>query len=647
MTDASIPAPSLILGTAGHIDHGKSTLIRALTGTDPDRLAEEKRRGITIELGFAQLALPDGRTMGVVDVPGHERFVRQMIAGATGIDVALLCIAADDGVMPQTVEHLHVLELLGVRTMIVALTKSDLVDAEWAEFMRDEIRARLAETPYASAPIIPVSANDGTGLDELKQAISDACGKTASVHDADGAPARLPIDRAFTIKGSGTVVTGTLWSGTVNVDDELELLPVGRRVRVRSVQEHGASVQTAAAGSRTALNLAGVGTDEVRPGMFLATPGAIEPTDRFDAWFTYLGSARNDNPFVSGTTVRVAHGTSEIPGRVLLMDGASKLEPGVSTLVQVRLEETLPLARGDRFVARTFSPVEVVAGGGILLCHPRRRTTLSSEERAMLGALRDGNDDDAIDACIAGEDGIVSATSISHACGIAPAACAQRLQRLADDGKLDALRAPKAKEPLYGNPARISSLCSSVENALMKYHTLNPEKTGVGKTELARLAGKGLDGDAFDAILDRLSSEGRVILDGGEVSHPKAGAGAKKQEEQARGTLKEALDSAGMTPPTIAALAQEHGLSTQLAHKALGYLEEQGLARRVGDYYFSTVAMEKAEETVVSHLTINGPSSAADLKDALGVTRKHAIPLLEYMDTRGITRRDGDLRRLP
>lgn len=647
MTDANTPAPSLILGTAGHIDHGKSTLIRALTGTDPDRLAEEKRRGITIELGFAQLALPDGRTMGVVDVPGHERFVRQMIAGATGIDVALLCIAADDGVMPQTVEHLHVLELLGVRTMVVALTKSDLVDAEWAEFMRDEIRARLAETPYAAAPIIPVSASEGTGLDKLKQAISDACGKTTSVHDAAGAPARLPIDRAFTIKGSGTVVTGTLWSGTVSVDDELELLPAGRRVRVRSVQEHGASVQTAAAGSRTALNLAGVGTDEVRPGMFLATPGAIAPTDRFDAWLTYLGSARNDNAFESGTTVRVAHGTSEIPGRVLLMDGASKLEPGASALVQVRLEEPLSLARGDRFVVRTFSPVEVVAGGGILLCHPRRRTTLSSDERAMLEALRDGDDDDAIDACIAGEDGLVSATSISQACGIAPAACSQRLQRLADDGKLDELRAPKAKEALYGNPARISSLCSSVENALMKYHTLNPEKTGVGKAELARLAGKGLDGDAFDAILDRLSSEGRVILDGGEVSHPKAGAGAKKQEEQARAALKEALDASGMTPPTIAALAQEHGLSTQLAHKALGYLEEQGLARRVGDYYFSTAAMKKAEEVVVSHLTANGPSSAADLKDALGVTRKHAIPLLEYMDTRGITRRDGDLRKLP
>ena len=647
MTDANTAAPALILGTAGHIDHGKSTLIRALTGTDPDRLVEEKRRGITIELGFAQLELPDGRTMGVVDVPGHERFVRQMIAGATGIDVALLCIAADDGIMPQTVEHLHVLELLGVRTMVVALTKSDLVDSEWVEFMSDEIRTRLEGTPYSDAPIIPVSASEGTGLSELKQTLSSACLKTASVHDAHGAPARLPIDRAFTIKGSGTVITGTLWSGTVSVDDELELLPAGRRVRVRSVQEHGSPVQTAKAGSRTALNLAGIGTDEVHPGMFLAAPGSIEPTDRFDAWFTYLGSSRNDNAFESGTSVRVAHGTVEVPGRVLLMDGASKLERGSSALVQIRLDEPLPLTRGDRFIARTFSPVEVVAGGSVLLCHPRRRTTLSDDERSMLQALRDGNDDAAIDGAIAKEDCLINSTAISQACGIAADACLLRLEQLAAEGKLDTLRAPKAKEPLYGKPARISSLCNSVENALMKYHTLNPEKTGVGKAELARLVGKGLDGDAFDAVLERLSSEGRVIVDGGELSHPKAGAGAKKQEEQARATLKEALDAAGLTPPTISTLAQEHGLSAQLAHKALGYLEDSGDARRVGDYYFSAAAMKKAEEMVVGHLKEHGPSNAADLKDALGVTRKHAIPLLEHMDANGITRREGDLRRLP
>lgn len=647
MTDAKSAAPSLILGTAGHIDHGKSTLIRALTGTDPDRLEEEKRRGITIELGFAQLTLPDGRTMGVVDVPGHERFVRQMISGATGIDVALLCIAADDGLMPQTVEHLHVLELLGVHDMVVALTKADLVDDEWIEFMRDEVSARLAGTPFESAPVVAVSANDGTGLDELKDAIAAVCRHAGSVHGTEGSPARLPIDRSFTIKGSGTVVTGTLWSGRIAVDDELELLPAGRRVRVRSVQEHGAPVEAACAGSRTALNLAGVGTDEVRPGMFFATPGAIAPTDRFDAWFTYLGSQRGDAPFETGTTVRIAHGTAEVPGRVLLMDGKTRLEPGASSLAQIRLDEPLPLTRADRFVARTFSPVEVVAGGGALLCHPRRRTTLTAEERAMLEALRDGNDQAAIDAAIAKADGLVTASQVTDACGLAPKRCSERLAQLAEEGLLDVLQAPKAKEPLYGKAARIGSLCASVENALMRYHTFNPEKTGVGKAELARLVGKGLEGDALDAVIARLVSEGRAIVDGGEVSHPKAGAGAKKQGEQARATFKEALDAAGLTPPTIAALAQEHGLTSQLAHKALGSLEEQGDAHRVGDYYFSAAAMRKAEETVVSYLAEHGPSNAADLKDALGVTRKHAIPLLEYLDSRGTTRRDGDLRRLP
>lgn len=638
--------PALILGTAGHIDHGKSTLIRALTGTDPDRLEEEKRRGITIELGFAQLTLPDGRAMGVVDVPGHERFVRQMISGATGIDVALLCIAADDGIMPQTVEHLRVLELLDVRAMVVALTKTDLVDGEWLAFMEDEIASRLAGTPYADAPIVPVSAQAGTGLDELKEAIARVCRTARNVHDSAGAPARLPIDRSFTIKGSGTVVTGTLWSGRVSVDDELELLPAGRRVRVRSVQEHSAPVQTAEAGSRTALNLAGVGTDEVRPGMFLATPGAIAPTDRFDAWFTYLGSSRSDAPLESGEEVRIAHGTAEVAGRVLLMDGRPSLSPGEAALAQIRLSTPLPLSYGDRFVARTFSPVEVVAGGAALLCHPRRRTSLRPPERAMLEALHAGDADAAVDAAVELEGSLVSAASVSAACGLAQDACVQRLQARADRGELRALFAPKAKAPLYAKPAVAASLCSSVEQALMRFHTLNPDKTGVAKPELARLVGKGLDGDALDAVLEQLRAEGRALVDGGEVSHPKAGAGAKKQEEQAAAALGEALEAAGLTPPTIAALAQEHGLSTQLAHRALGALEKDGTARRVGDYYFSASALKRAQDAVVAHLTAHGPSNAADLKDALGVTRKHAIPLLEYLDARGVTRRDGDLRAL-
>ena len=288
----------LVLGTAGHIDHGKSSLVLALTGTDPDRLAEEKQRGITIELGFARLALPDGTVLGVVDVPGHERFVRQMIAGSTGIDLALLCIAADDGIMPQTEEHLAVLELLGIRTCVAALTKTDLVDEEWALFMADEVRGRLAGTPFADADIVPVSSRTGAGLPELQEALTRAARTTRRAKA--GSRLRLPVDRVFSIKGAGTVVTGTLWSGSARTGDEVEVLPSGLRTRVRSVQVHGEPVDRADAGHRVALNLNAVSTDEVRPGDFLAAPGAASATDRFDAHLAFLGVPGKGKPLVSG-----------------------------------------------------------------------------------------------------------------------------------------------------------------------------------------------------------------------------------------------------------------------------------------------------------------------------------------------------------
>ena len=351
----------LVLGTAGHIDHGKSTLVQALTGTDPDRLSEEKQRGITIELGFAQLELPDGSAMGVVDVPGHERFVRQMIAGSTGIDVALLCIAADDGIMPQTDEHLAVLQLLAVPTCVVALTKCDLVDEEWALFMEDEVRTRLAGTPYATAAIVPVSARTGQGLDELREAIQLAARGTTG--RAEQKAMRLPVDRSFTIKGAGTVVTGTLWSGIAHVSDEVEVLPSGLRTRIRGIQVHGQAVEQASSGHRTALNLNAVTTDDVRPGSFICTPDAVTPTDHFDADITYLGLPDQDKPLETGCRVHVAHGTTECIGRVLLMDGVKSVSRGQTAAAQIRTECDLPVAYGDRFVIRSYSPVHVIGGG--------------------------------------------------------------------------------------------------------------------------------------------------------------------------------------------------------------------------------------------------------------------------------------------
>ena len=422
----------LVLGTAGHIDHGKSSLVLALTGTDPDRLAEEKQRGITIELGFARLALPDGTVLGVVDVPGHERFVRQMIAGSTGIDLALLCIAADDGIMPQTEEHLAVLELLGIRTCVVALTKTDLVDEEWALFMADEVRGRLAGTPFADADIVPVSSRTAAGLPELQEALTRAARTTRRAKA--GSRLRLPVDRVFSIKGAGTVVTGTLWSGSARTGDEVEVLPSGLRTRVRSVQVHGEPVDRADAGHRVALNLNAVSTDEVRPGDFLAAPGAASATDRFDAHLAFLGVPGKGKPLVSGARVHVAHGTREVTGRVLLMDGRPSLGVGERAYAQIRLDEPLPVAWRDRFVVRSYSPVHVVGGGEVLRARPRRTTTLAPGALELLDALREGDEAAVAHAAFALTAAPVTAAELATLSGLEEDAAARELEALAARG---------------------------------------------------------------------------------------------------------------------------------------------------------------------------------------------------------------------
>lgn len=637
---------SFILGTAGHIDHGKSTLIQALTGTDPDRLAEEKRRGITIELGFAQLVLPDGTEVGVVDVPGHERFVRQMIAGATGIDVALLCIAADDGIMPQTVEHVHVLELLGIRQAVVALTKTDLVDSEWTAFMGDEVRGFLAGTPYADAPIIPVSAKEGTGLDALREAIAQAATNAARLHGGEGEPARLPIDRAFTIKGAGTVVTGTLWSGCIHPDDELELLPACKRVRVRSVQEHNRPVDIAFAGSRTALNLASIGTDEVQPGMMLTTPDLLSPTDRFDAWLSYLGPQDNARPLESGANVRVAHGTAEVMGRILLMDGRANIEIGGQGFCQIRLDAKLPLIHGDRFVIRSLSPVEVVGGGIALLPRPRRRTNLATAEHALLESLRDRAYAAALDAAMSLLNQPESAEELVRNYGIPLSDSADLLRSAVKSGKLLKLEGGRASCPLYAPPRLLQSLTGRLESALMKFHAQNPNRTGATKAELMKLTGIHMPEPSFEGVLSYACEHGKICRDGAEISHTQAGAGAKAQLQQAATTLKEKIDAAGMAPPAFAALGKACGLDQQLAYRALGTLETIGEAVRIGEFAFSSEAVQSAKQRIAACIEANGPASASQLKDALGLSRKHAIPLLEYLDAQGFTRRDGDTRVL-
>lgn len=633
----------LILGTAGHIDHGKSSLIKALTGTDPDRLVEEKERGITITLGFAQLTLPSGRKLGVVDVPGHERFVRQMVAGATGVDLALLVIAADDGIMPQTVEHLSVLELLGIKSCVVALTKIDLVDDEWLSFIEDEIRGALEGTPYAGAPIVPCSSVTGDGLDKLKQAIDDA-----AAHAERSKPTgslRYPIDRVFTVKGFGTVVTGTLWSGTVHVNDEVELLPQGITTRVRSIQMHGIDKDAAAPGNRVALCLANVSTDEVHPGDFIAAPKTITTSDRFDAELTYSDPLKQGKPLMSGARVHIAHGTKEVMGRILCMDGIEKIEPGETKTVQIRLDsDALPLSYQDRFIVRSYSPVHVIAGGVVLAPHPRRRTTLQGNERKMLEALSQGKEKEACDAFLFGLEKPMMLKEIEGLLGLQPKFTGNRIEQLVKE-KVVAYIGEKGA---YIAPIPLrDSILSSIENALLKFHAQNPTSTGLAKEELMHKVDLNMSKACFSAVIEDAQAKGLVVQHNGELSHPRASAGAKAQLLEAQDKVADAFIEADEAPKSINEMLNSTNLNPGIARKALQELLASGRVIRVtNDLAFSAEVIERYKKAIEETIRKNGPSKAADLKDACNTSRKYMMPILEYLDAQGFTKRDGDLRTL-
>lgn len=634
---------NLVLGTAGHIDHGKSSLICALTGTDPDRLAEEKQRGITIELGFAQLSLPGGRTMSVVDVPGHERFVRQMIQGATGIDVALLVIAADDGVMPQTREHVIVLETLGVSHCVVALTKCDLVDDEWLSMMEHDVSAYLAQTAYAQAPMVPVSSQTGQGLDELKQTLANVCEHISRAKTSTSV--RLPVDRSFSIKGAGTVVTGTLWSGAIGTDDELEVLPGGKRWRVRSIQEHDAPVECAHAGNRVALNLNGAHTDDVTPGVFLATPGAFHMHDRFDCTVTYRDVAQLGKPLTSGTQVRVAHGTREVMGRLLLFDGRQNLAPGDKVFAQVRLEEPLAVSYGDRFVLRTCSPVNVAGGGMVLLASPRRRSTLKPAETDLLTALEAGDQPAAMDAAVRMHDVPFSAQELASELEFEPAQVERHLEEVASGNALVLLKTGDGT--FFLRKPAFDKLMAALERTLIGFHASHRDALGMTKEELRVACADGASTAAFDALIDAAVAAGKAVNQDGLVGHPASHAAAQANAGHDAETVLDVLTASGLTPPDLQHLVEDTRLSLPQVRTALTALTKDGRVwRQNADLFFAASALDKAADAIRAFIGANGAATMAQLRDALGTTRKYAVPLLEHFDEVGVTKRVGDLREL-
>lgn len=637
----------IIIGTAGHIDHGKSTLIEALTGTDPDRLLEEKRRGITIELGFAQLELPDGTIAGIVDVPGHERFIRQMISGASGISLALVCIAADDGMMPQTREHLTVLQLLDVTNCVIALTKCDTVDEEWVSLVQEEIREELSSTPFSNAPIIPVSAKNGEGLDKLKDALVSCSHEALSASSSESV--RMPIDRVFTIKGAGTVVTGTLWRGSIHAGDELELLPSHKKARVRTVQVHDQEVPLSTPGTRTALNLVGVNKSDLKPGDFLTTPKTLQVSDRFDAQFTYIPVLSAKKPLESGLRVHIAHGTREVVGRVLFMNGQSTLEPNETAFAQIRLNEPLPVSRGDHFIVRLLSPSRVIGGGTILNARPKRRTTLNENDSNLLAALARNDEAEICTAIIDSSTTPVSLTEIKQITGLSSKRIGQLLsEQTTGKGKPRYVQLSHDTEQYFAQKPVIQKQVMTLENILLNFHAENPAKTGISKGALQQKLPYHLEEGCFEAVLEESIRQEKIVIHEGEISHPKASAGARNLEEQTAQTLESLLVSYGATPPVVADLFVEAGIDQSRGAKALTLLEQQQKTCRISKTLcFAKPVLDAFYEKAKAYLLENEQGSATQLKEAMGTSRKYAIPLLEYFDDQKLTIRKGDVRILP
>jgi len=635
------PIPSMestkhvIVGTAGHIDHGKSTLVEALTGTNPDRLEEEKRRGITIDLGFAFLDL-EGARLGFVDVPGHERFVRNMLAGVGGIDLVLLVIAADESIKPQTREHFDICRMLGIPRGIIAITKSDLVDADVLGLARLEIEEFVRGSFLEAAPIVPVSARTGAGLDMLKQELLRSA---QSVPERDVTRHfRLPIDRSFAMKGFGTVVTGTLVSGAVKVEDEVELYPPRSRVRVRGLHSGGKSVTRAVAGQRTAVNLAGIEREEIERGMVLAPPGIFEPARRLDARVTLLGSAR---PLRSRARVHFHQGTAEAIAEMVLLD-RNELAPGASAFAQLRLEKPVLLLPGDRFILRQFSPVETIGGGVALDVRAARHRRNDPAVAQFLETLERGNREEILSALVAASPQGLSLEQIIARTGWTEADVRQAATKAIDAKRL---RVVTALPWTIASAKSVADCAAVLRKAIEDFHRANPLLPGIPKQELRGRAGK-TSAEIFLAALDDLVKAGTLAISGDLVQRAGREIALSDEEARAKELIEKEFERAGLTVPSFVAVLEKLPVESRRAQKILQILlREKVLIKVADDLVFHRAAMARLRETLAKYRRERGerlPIPA--FKELTGITRKYAIPLLEYLDREHVTRRVGDER---
>jgi selenocysteine-specific elongation factor len=633
---------SIIVGTAGHIDHGKTSLVRALTGVDADRLPEEKRRGITIDLGFAELDLQDVR-IGFVDVPGHERFVKNMLAGAHGIDLVALVIAADEGVMPQTREHFDICRLLGVKTGVVVITKTDLVDEELLALVRAEAEELVAGSFLEGAPILNVSTRTGAGVEELKKTLGEV---------SKGVPARsdemvasLPVDRAFTMKGFGAVVTGTLVAGEIREGDEMELLPAGIHVRVRGLQVHGQAVALAVAGQRTALNLGGVEAAAIERGMVLAPLGRLRPTQTIDAQVDVLKNA--PRALRSRARVRVHLGAAEVLARVRVLEDEGEIRPGASGFVQLRLEAAIVALPGERFILRSYSPQQTIAGGRVLDAFSvkhRGRELVQARERLSALAGGDRATQLALFVEAVGERGIKRAELASRTgwrdCLLEKFAAEAREQGTIVDA-----------EGVYIGRTRFEHLADATLAEVEAHHKREPLARGMLRETLRERHFAHAAPEIFRAVIARLEQQGALVSDKDIVRAAQHSLSLSPADAALRDRLEEVYRTAGLEAPAFDEALKSAGQNRETrehGRKILQLLLDAGsLVRLGGDLFLHREALEQLVEKLRHYAIEHEPERLIDVptfKDLAHISRKYAIPLLEYLDRERITRRAGDKR---
>jgi selenocysteine-specific elongation factor len=651
----------IIVGTAGHIDHGKTALVKALTGIDADRLKEEKQRGITIDIGFADLMIGDSQ-FGFVDVPGHERFVKNMLAGAHGLDLVMLVVAADESVMPQTREHFDICRLLHVKSGLIALTKSDLVDEELLELARAEVEDFVAGSFLEGAPILAVSSRTGAGIEELRQALGDL-GAGVEAKTTAAVP-RLPIDRGFSIKGFGTVVTGTLIAGELAAGDEVEVLPAGVKTRVRNIQVHGRDAGRALAGQRTAINLQGVNVDQVERGSLLAPSGRLRATSMIDARLELLPSA--PRPLTQRARVRLHHGTAEVMARVVILQGPGargqgpasenqkpetrnqergSIQPGGSDIVQLRLEEPITALPGDRFIVRSYSPQVTIGGGVIIDPLPQKHRIRDQIARKHLEQLEAAGLSERLAVFIemSGAQAMTQ-TEIAARTGATDEQIADSTAQLVAAGRvLEVTRSPL----VLISTESYRGLASKVINMLSEHHRREPLSLGLSREEVREQVFGQIRPEIFRAVVARLAAEGEVAAERESLrlaSHRPALTGSDGAAKEA---LEAAFKSSGLQAGTLEETASAAGVKSELARKLYTLLVAERRVVRIGDFVFHVDSIDNLKSRVRAQKAVNPRIDVAVFKAITGgLSRKHAIPLLEYLDRERVTRRVGNEREI-